>query len=552
MNATILSKFYSIEDLMDYFHDDISPIEKAKIFEALIMDFETWYSQLSVKNQLPKDIIENILSSTGQQRINTLSKVFDFNFEKLNCIPSCHGTDRDTPLKDETPYKLVKWKKEILEQASLYKDLIQWLEGAKDYAVVFSNNELQSILHLLRNNSLKKIALCTIDKNEPFSIPVSVLNNVSIRGFFIEDKFHISLELTSTKKNIYDMTTAKVNFENLHLTTDSTTIIKVRTLKTLMDPDLSSIKIDLLPFHDKLSNLYGYKNALGEIEIPPIYTEALEFIEDYAPCILPQKGLNEINPLGENSFFHENYSYVSNFMKITYPWIYVKYQNSKLGMFNRVNHTILQKQYDNIDFQFSCNNILKAEFNNKYSFLKFSENQVLTYGDYDYIYEFHHGYAIVQLNKRNGESLYGLVDSNCNLVVDTLWTDYSLMDKGYFFRRIKFWGTPAIYYTFEGKEYSSDGYFQCDRSLVFDDELKQYGYIDEKGTLVIPCIFTTAYSFDENIASVSFGKISTLIDKEGYEIAMVQNESKKCVPNRIDPLNKIWQSKKYLSSYSCK
>ncbi|MDY5099331.1 hypothetical protein [Clostridium sp.] len=39
---------------MDYFHDDIIPIEKAKIFEALIMDFETWYSQLSVKNQLPK------------------------------------------------------------------------------------------------------------------------------------------------------------------------------------------------------------------------------------------------------------------------------------------------------------------------------------------------------------------------------------------------------------------------------------------------------------------------------------------------------------------
>lgn len=29
----------------------------------------------------------------------------------------------------------------------------------------------------------------------------------------------------------------------------------------------------------------------------------------------------------------------------------------------------------------------------------------------------------------------------------------------------------------------------------------------------------------------------------GYEIAMVQNESKKCVPNRIDPLNKIWHSK---------
>lgn len=154
-------------------------------------------------------------------------------------------------------------------------------------------------------------------------------------------------------------------------------------------------------------------------------------------------------------------------------------------MFNRVNHTILQKQYDNIDFQFSCNNILKVEFNNKYSFLKFSENQVLIYGDYDYIYEFHHGYAIVQINKRNGESLYGLVDSNCNLVVDTLWTDYSLMDKEYFFRRIKFWGTPAIYYTFEGKEYSSDGYFQCDRSLVFDDELKQYGYIDEKGNLRI-------------------------------------------------------------------
>lgn len=24
---------------------------------------------------------------------------------------------------------------------------------------------------------------------------------------------------------------------------------------------------------------------------------------------------------------------------------------------------------------------------------------------------------------------------------------------------------------------------------------------------------------------------------------MVQNESKKCVPNRIDPLNKIWHSK---------
>lgn len=57
----------------------------------------------------------------------------------------------------------------------------------------------------------------------------------------------------------------------------------------------------------------------AKIEIPPIYTEVLEFIEGYAPCILPEKGLNKTNPLGENSFFHENYSYVSNFIKITYP-----------------------------------------------------------------------------------------------------------------------------------------------------------------------------------------------------------------------------------------
>lgn len=552
MNATILSKFYSIEDLIDYFHDDISDIEKSKTFEALIKDFETWYSELNVKNQLSKDIIENIANSTGQQRINTLSKVFDFNFMKSNYIPPYHHTDMEDPIKEDTPYKLVKWKREILEQASLYKDLVQWLHHTKDYAVVFSNNELQSILPLLRNSSLNKIALCAIDKNEPFSIPVSVLNNVSIRGFFIDDKFQIFLELTSTKKNIYDMITAKVNFENLHLTTDSTTIIKVKTLKTLIDPNLSSIKIDLTPFHDKVSNLYGYKNALGETEIHPIYSEALEFIEGYAPCILPEKGLNEINPLGENSFTSENYSYVSNFMKIAYPWIYVKYQNEKFGMFNRLNHTILQKQYDDIEFQFSYNNILKARFNDKYSLLKFSEDQVLTYGEYDFIYEFHHGYAVVQVNKRNGDALYGLIDSNCSLVVDILWTNYLLMEKGYFFSRIKFWGTPAIYYTFDGEEYSSDGCFQCDRSLIFDNKLNKYGYIDEKGILVIPCIFTTAYSFEENIASVSFGKISTLIDKEGYEVSIIQDESKKHVPTRIDPLNKIWQSKKYLSSYSCK
>lgn len=552
MNTTILSKFYSIEDLIDYFHDDISDIEKSKTFEALIADFDTWYSHLNVKNQLSQDIIENISNSTVQQRINTLSKVFAFNFRKSNYIPSCDHTDRDEPIKEDTPYKLVKWKKEILEQASLYKDLVQWLEYTKDYAVVFSNNELQSILHLLRNNSLKKIALCTIDKNEPFSIPVSVLNNVSIRGFFIDDKFHISLELTSTKKNIYDMITAKVNFENLHLITDSTTTIKVRTLKTLIDPDLSSIKIDLAPFHDKVSNLYGYKNVLGEIEIPPMYSEALEFIEGYAPCISPEKGLKEINPLGENSFTFENYSYVSNFMKIVHPWIYVKYQNNKLGMFNRLNHTILQNQYDDIEFQFSYNNILKAKFNDKYSLLKFSESQVLTYGDYDFIYEFHHGYAVVQVNKRNGDPLYGLIDSNCNLVVDILWTNYSLMDKGYFFSRIKFWGTPAIYYTFDGKEYSSDGCFQCDRAIIFDNKLNQYGYIDKKGTLVIPCIFTTVYSFEENIASVAFGKISTFIDTEGYEVSVIQDDSKKRIPKRTDPLNKIWQSKKYLSSYSCK
>lgn len=551
MSTTMLSKFYSIEDLIDYFNDDISDIEKSKTFEALIVDFEVWYSNLNVRNQLSKETIDNISNSTGQKRINALSTVFDFNFRNLSYISPCDD-NRKEPMKEDTPYKLVKWKKEFLEQASLYKDLVQWLEGTEDYAVVFSNNELQSILPLMRNNSLKKIALCTIDKNEPFSLAISVLNNLSIRGFFIEDKFQVSLKLTSTKKNIYDMIAAKVNFENLHLTTDSTTIIKVRTLRKLINPDLSAIKIDLVPYHDKSSNLYGYKNILGEVEISPIYSEALEFLDGYAPCILPDKGLNEINPLGENSYTDENYSYVSNFMKIAHPWIYVKYQNNKLGMFNRLNHTMLQKQYDNIDFQFSCNDILKAEFNNKYSLLKVSENQILTYGDYDYIYEFHHGYAVVEIIKRNGESLYGLVDSNCNLVVDTLWTDYSLLDKGYFFRRIKFWGTPAIYYTFEGKEYSSNGYFQCNRALVFDDDLKQYGYIDEKGILVIPCIFTTAYSFDENITSVFFGKISTLIDTDGYEIDITQNDSKKTITTRIDPLNKIWQSKKYLSSFICK
>ena len=44
---------------------------------------------------------------------------------------------------------------------------------------------------------------------------------------------------------------------------------------------------------------------------------------------------------------------------------------------------------------------------------------------------------------------------------------------------------------------------------------KKWGFVDEKGTLVIPAVFDEAYSFDEGVSRVVRNDLYGLIDKKG-------------------------------------
>ena len=333
------------------------------------------------------------------------------------------------------------------------------------------------------------------------------INNVKSTVGLISSKGEGILEAIYTYISEVDATTFNVTFNNqCYLIDQSGTAISQKY--TSLDP-LSYVSSTNLYLKAGLKNKQGLINKKGEVVIPLLY-----------------ESLNEAG----------DYIIVSN----TIPKV-----GSRYGIIDQKGKVVLELKYKNIDFcgnnLFSINtNTLPKSTVNDCKLYSLTSNSFLTKDSFDSIIQVENGLLMVQ----KGE-LVGYINELGETVVSPVYQPYYGDERGDGGDGGD-GGEEKCYVGLNSDENiaNNDIYNKTELLLVQLDE--KIGYINFKGEIIIPIIYTYGGNFYKGLASVSDeNQNKSIIDTKGKvilenaEIVYYYNNSKYAIAKQENSFYKI-------------
>jgi tetratricopeptide (TPR) repeat protein len=345
----------------------------------------------------------------------------------------------------------------------------------------------------------------SISKTENNNFIVSKnINNVKSTVGLISSKGEGILEAIYTYISEVDATTFNVTLNNqCYLIDQSGTVISQKY--TSLDP-LSYVSNSNLYLKAGLKNKQGLINKKGEVVIPLLY-----------------ESLNEAG----------DYIIVSN----TIPKV-----GSRFGIIDQKGKVVLELKYKNIDFcgnnLFSINtNTLPKSTVSDCKLYSLTSNSFLTKDSFDSIIQVDNGLLMVQKNE-----LVGYINELGETVVSPVYQPYYGDERG----TGGDGGEEKCYVGLNSDENIAnyDIYNKTELLLVQLDE--KIGYINFKGEIIIPIIYTYGSNFYKGMASVSDeNQNKSIIDTKGKvilenaEIVYYYNNSKYAIAKQENSFYKI-------------
>jgi Tfp pilus assembly protein PilF len=335
------------------------------------------------------------------------------------------------------------------------------------------------------------------------------INNVKSTVGLISSKGEGILEAIYTYISEVDATTFKVTLNNQSYLIDQSGTVKSQKY-TSIDP-LSYVSSTNLYFKVGLKNKQGLINKKGEVVIPLLY-----------------ESLNEAG----------DYIIVSN----TIPKV-----GNRYGIIDQKGKVVLELKYKNIDFcgknlfSINTNNLPKSNINNckLYSLIS---NSFLTNDSFDSINQVDNGLLMVQKNE-----LVGYINELGETVVSPVYQPYygdnSERGSG---------GDGGVgeeekcYVALNSDENIANNDIYDKTELLLVQLNDKIGYINFKGEIIIPIIYTYGSNFYKGMASVSDENQSkSIIDTRGEvilenaEIVYYYNNSKYAIAKQENSFYKI-------------
>lgn len=242
----------------------------------------------------------------------------------------------------------------------------------------------------------------------------------------------------------------------------------------------------------KTNNLYGAINAKGEIIIPFTYNKLGNFKNGFAYYLSSQYGLLDIN----NRTLEAKWDWVSD---VDSNSVAIVKKNNQFGIMNVNEQLIIPCEYDYISY---CQNeIYLVVKNDLYGFYNVKEKCFATSVEYDYDSSYEPDYYT------NGK-YFKLIRDN----------EVALIDAN---------GRISINFGL----YSNLYFAKCDVIRIF--KKNKYGFVDRKLKPVTAVEFDKATDYENNIAIVSKGVNSMLIDKQAKVIYSIKNGSLSIIDSNV-------------------
>jgi tetratricopeptide (TPR) repeat protein len=366
----------------------------------------------------------------------------------------------------------------------------------KNYGVL--NDQGQKIVDFSFESIIKT-------ENNNFIVTKNI-NNVKSTVGLISSKGEGILEAIYTYISEVDATTFNVTLNNqCYLIDQSGTVISQKY--TSLDP-LSYVSSTNLYLKAGLKNKQGLINIKGEVIIPLLY-----------------ESLNEAG----------DYIIVSN----TIPKV-----GSRYGIIDQKGKVVLELKYKNIDFcgnnlfSINTNNLPKSTVSDC-KLYSLTSNSFLTKDSFDSINQVENGLLMVEKNE-----LVGYINELGETVVSPVYQPYYGEERGEGDGGDG--GEEKCYVGLNSDENiaNNDIYNKTELLLVQLDE--KIGYINFKGEIIIPIIYTYGSNFYKGMASVSDeNQNKSIIDTKGKvilenaEIVYYYNNSKYAIAKQENSFYKI-------------
>ncbi len=244
----------------------------------------------------------------------------------------------------------------------------------------------------------------------------------------------------------------------------------------------------LLPFHQ--DSLWGYKNEANEIIIQPEYQLAKKFYNDYA-VVYKNDSAGLINKRNQVILpFKFNYLQYLSPNTFMYGFRAEYFGEFNSGIITLSGKKLTEPIYYNIDF-----------IDNKY-FVTTIKDRKITEGPLQGI--------------RERETKYGVLDKNGAVIIPVIYDSSKSVDKD----RIVMTEDKKnvnILFNEDGKRLTKNPFSSID---LYYDHLASVridrlcGFIDKKGEIAIPIVYSACYPFYKNKALVSQNFKFILIDKK--------------------------------------
>ena len=221
---------------------------------------------------------------------------------------------------------------------------------------------------------------------------------------------------------------------------------------------------------------YGFINKRGEIEKPLIYDSAHSFHDDLALVYLNNEGFIYINKYGIKAV-PGNYHYANSFSE----GLAGAYKNYKYGFIDKTGKFIIPPIYDSV-----------GDFKEGYASVKLNKKSLLIDKN---------GEVFIEAEEINGNFQNGFVSAKLQHFLDICGIIHKEENLCHVFNEYSYIGIQ------------SDGLFKARAKNSWDE-----GFINERGKVEIPFIYTETLPFSEGLARVKIKGYYCYIDKFGKTI----------------------------------
>lgn len=286
------------------------------------------------------------------------------------------------------------------------------------------------------------------------------------------------------------------------------------TLSDMFYDEVYEITTGIQTVNNMIKGYYALKNgkwgcvdSFGTTVIPFKY-EALDKFDEMGRARVIYNGKFGIIDCGGTVVIPPAYDYIYPFGTLK---VAVAQVGNKYGAVNLSGNVAIPFEYDYI-YSFNNSKTTVAYKDNVFSVIN-TQGEVVTDKNYKYIEEFKNGLALAYANG------YGYIDHNGNEIIECIYSDVKQGTAlSVFLKNDEKWAL----FSSEGENltgfiYEDAGEFENGLSSVsiMVDGVKNYGYVNDSGDVVIPFSYSTAQKFKYGKAIVSIGSKYGIIDVEG-------------------------------------